>query len=343
MIAPPTDENLARAAALLSRGELVGVPTETVYGLAADALDAAAVARIFAAKERPTFDPLIVHVAAARGRLAALEEDGVVAAGALAPSGRERAETLMAAFWPGPLTLVLPRGPRVPDLVASGLPTVAVRVPRHPVAQALLERAGRPLAAPSANRFGRISPTCAQDVEDELHDRVAMILDGGRCPIGVESTVVAVAPDGALTLLRPGGTPVEEIARAVGVTPSRPTETGEAAAPGMLPSHYAPRAKVVLLDGPLPDDAAARFQRRGQRLGVLAQAGDAAALRARLGVDEVRVLSPTGDEAEAARNLFAALRALDEAGVDPILAELPPDARGLRHAIRDRLVRAAAR
>src|SRR5438046_2722678 len=189
MIVPPTTENLRRAAELIARGELVGLPTETVYGLAGDAFNAAAVAKIFAAKDRPTFDPLIVHVAPIpRGQagIDVLQARGVIDAAALDSTARARAEALMGAFWPGPLTLVLPRQACVPDLVTSGLPTVAVRVPRHPVALALLAQAGTPLAAPSANRFGRISPTSARDVEAELGGELALILDGGRCDVGVE-------------------------------------------------------------------------------------------------------------------------------------------------------------
>lgn len=188
----PTAENLARAGEALRRGELVGMPTETVYGLAGNALDAEAVARIFAVKERPTFDPLIVHVAPELRGLDAFGEAELVDVAALDGDARTHIEALISRFWPGPLTLVLPRGARVPDLVTSGLATVAVRMPRHPVAQALIRAAQRPLAAPSANRFGRISPTSAADVQAELGDRIGLILDGGSSEVGVESTVLAI-------------------------------------------------------------------------------------------------------------------------------------------------------
>jgi L-threonylcarbamoyladenylate synthase len=352
MIVPPTTESLERAAELLALGQLVAMPTETVYGLAGDAFNPTAVARIFAAKERPTFDPLIVHVApiaAAEDPIDALAGREVIDATRLDAAARARAVTLMRAFWPGPLTLVLPRHARIPDLVTSGLPTVAVRVPRHPVALALLAVARTPLAAPSANRFGRISPTSAEDVQAELHDRLALILDGGRCRIGVESTVVAVEPGGELRLLRPGGTPAEEIERVTGARPiavSRPT--GAAPSPGMLDSHYAPTKRLILLGGPAgdPDDAALRGIELPARLGLLARAGDPAerahrfALATRREV-EVRVLSSTGDLEESARNLFAALRALDGSAAELLFAEPCTDERGLGWAIRDRLQRAA--
>jgi L-threonylcarbamoyladenylate synthase len=348
VIVAGTKEHIADAAERLARGELVAIPTETVYGLAAHAFDEAAVARVFAAKERPTFDPLIVHVPPSWGALDALAEHDIVDVAPLDARARARAAALMA-LWPGPLTLVLPKHARVPDLVTAGLMTVAVRVPRHPVAVALLERLDRPLAAPSANRFGRISPTAAADVDAELGERVGLILDGGRCPVGVESTVIAVGAGGALTLLRPGGTSVEDVARVSGVAPVAAAGGDAPAAPGMLPSHYAPRKPLVLLAGPLDEDAArAVVMERGvSRLGVLAQAGDAAAWRERIERVSgarvvVEVLSAKGDMAEAARNLFAALRALDASDAELLLAEPCREARGLGFAIQDRLTRAAA-
>jgi L-threonylcarbamoyladenylate synthase len=226
---------------------------------------------------------------------------------------------------------------------------VAVRSPRHRVALALLDEAGTPLAAPSANRFGRISPTSAEDVESELGDRVPLILDGGRCLVGVESTVLAVGAHGELTLLRPGGTPIELIERVAGARPIVATRAapGAAPSPGMLDSHYAPRTPLILLDVPLeqmprlPGDLP-------PRVGLLVQAGDpdeaAERLRRRTGRAVVaRALSATGDREEAARNLFAVLRALDASGAELLLAEPCDDERGLGHAIGDRLRRAASR
>jgi len=341
----PTPENLARAAEALRRGEVVGMPTETVYGLAGNALDAQAVARIFAVKERPTFDPLIVHVAPDSPGLEALAQAELVDPAQLDEASRTQAELLIARFWPGPLTLVLPRGARVPDLVTSGLPNVAVRMPRHRVAQALIRAAGCPLAAPSANRFGRISPTSAADVQTELGDRIGFIVDGGECELGLESTVLALEPRGA-TLLRPGGVPKAELERALGMPLRAPDSTANApAGPGMLASHYAPRKPMRLLDGPLP---AARFPPSlPSTIGVLAQRGDAAQLAAELSKTSgravrVQVLSPTGDLDEAARRLFSAMRALDASDAELLFAEPCPSEAGLGHAIGDRLRRACA-
>jgi L-threonylcarbamoyladenylate synthase len=307
---------VAEAAACLAAGGLVAFPTETVYGLGALAGDPAAVARVFAAKGRPAFNPLIAHVADAEAalRLAALPPEG---------------ERLAAAFWPGPLTLVGPRRPGgdVCDLAAAGLATVAVRVPAHPLARALLAAAGRPVAAPSANPSGRLSPTTAAHALDGLAGRIDGVLDGGACPVGVESTILGWAQDGAPVLLRPGGLPVEALEAALGRPIGRPR--GDAvSAPGMLASHYAPGARLRL-------DAAA--PRPGEAwLGFGADPPGPpgpAALN----------LSPAGDATEAAANLFAHLRALDAAlGGAGVIAVAPIPAHGLGAAIRDRLARAAA-
>jgi L-threonylcarbamoyladenylate synthase len=359
-IVQPTPEGIARAAELLRRGQVVAMPTETVYGLAAHALDAEAVARVFEAKARPSFDPLIVHVADfARQGLDA--ESGVVDATRLDTGAREVVDRLAQAFWPGPLTLVLPRARRVPDLVTSGLDTVGVRVPAHPVAQALLRAVGLPLAAPSANRFGRISPTRAEHVMAELSGRIPMVLDGGPTPVGIESTVVGVGEGGALVLLRPGGVTREALeavagrplARAGGDTahPENPLS------PGLLESHYAPTRRVHLLPAPVAEldgPALARAVAGVEApVALLLQVGDEAAqARAHARVGEAlggagcaasQVLSRAGDPAEAARGLFAALRALDETpGVQAIVAEPVARDTGLLHAIQDRLRRAAA-
>jgi L-threonylcarbamoyladenylate synthase len=326
----PSAENLASSAAALGRGELVAFPTETVYGLGAAAFDAAALARVFAVKERPTFDPLIVHLPAA-----GLATPGVI--GPLAPAQARVAAALARRFWPGPLTLVLPRGERIPDLATSGLPTVAVRRPRHPVAQALLEAAG-PLAAPSANRFGRISPTRAADVVAELGDQVELLLDGGPCEVGVESTIVAVAADGALTLFRPGGVPVADLGTHVGM----PAHAA-VAAPGMMPSHYAPAKPLTLLAHPVAELDAAPV-RAGARVGLLAFSADAATRLAALTAAPVTAETLDGNDlAAAARGLFAALRRLDASDATILLAEPCPTREGLGHAIADRLARAAHR
>jgi len=313
------DDEVARAAAAIRAGKLVGMPTETVYGLAANALDAAAVLAVFAAKGRPRFDPLIVHVADAEQAWTFAE-----------PS--RRARLLAARFWPGPLTLVLPRRAIVPDVVTAGLDTVAVRCPDHPLALALIRAAGVPLAAPSANRFGRISPTTAAHVREQLGEAVAAVLDGGPCRVGVESTVLR--PDPSPLILRPGGVTREALAEALGETVAVAGRSEHAAnlplaAPGMLASHYAPLIPLRLKspDHHWPVDA---------RLGYLSFRGDNLPGDARF----VEVLSRRGDLGEAAAALFAALRRLDASGATAIIAEAVPD-EGLGLAINDRLRRAA--
>lgn len=342
--------NLAIAAEALRRGALVAMPTETVYGLAGVAFNENAVAAIFAAKERPTFDPLICHIPrVASAWLNHLAEQGLVDISQLSDVAQQNVERLAKAFWPGPLTLVLPRQAGVPDLVTSGLPTVGVRCPRHEVAQQLLLEVGLPLAAPSANRFGRISPTAAAHVDAELGDRIPYILDGGDCEIGIESTVLLVEPSSRLVLLRPGAITAEQIERVTGckpVTASGKAETSTPLpAPGMLASHYAPRKplhlfarRVAALDD--AERAAWRSTTAGRRIGILLMAGitDIANLPHTVAIP----LSATGDVAEAARRLFARLRELDERDdVDEIWAELHPDAHGLAHAINDRLTKAS--
>lgn len=351
-ILAPTADNVRRAADALRRGELIGLPTETVYGLAANAFDAAAVARIFAVKERPSFDPLIVHVVRPAGPLerevlSGLEDIGVVEVSRLPQLARERADALLRKFWPGPLTLVLPRGRKIPDLVTSGLDTVAIRMPSHPVAQALLRDAALPLAAPSANRFGRISPTTAAHVVEELGERVGIVLDGGASSVGVESTVVAVAPSGALTLLRPGGIAAEAIEAVVSGKLARAQAPADPSAPapspGMSEVHYAPRTPLHLLPGPptLPRGAACVgligvFESRDAAAAVADEAGR------RYGVPVVtKALTETGDLEEAARNLFTMLRELDAGDVPLILAQPPAATGGLALAITDRLRRAS--
>lgn len=330
----PEPAAIAAAAAVIRAGRLVAFPTETVYGLGANAHDPEAIARIFAAKERPFADPLIVHLAAAA--------DLPGACAAVTPL----AWTLAAAFWPGPLTLVLPRGEQIAANVAGGRATVAVRVPAHPVAHALLLASGVPIAAPSANRFSRPSPTTAQHVLDDLDGRIDLLLDGGATTIGLESTVVDLTSDPP-RLLRPGGIAAEELLTFVPelFVPAAPTvaklEEG-LVAPGTLLRHYSPRARVLLVRG----DAAAfgalaqvATARCGDwRLGLLVTDAD---LPACAGLAATVVsLGPADDPGALARNLFARLRSLDAAGVDLILAHevaIP----GLGRAVRDRLFRAA--
>ncbi|HEY3909558.1 MAG TPA: L-threonylcarbamoyladenylate synthase [Stellaceae bacterium] len=310
-ILPAIPDAIERAARLLRDGSLVAFPTETVYGLGADATDDLAVAGIFEAKGRPRFNPLIVHVA------------GLAEAEALAVFD-PRARSIAAHFWPGPLSLVLPRrgGGGLSLLASAGLDTVAIRAPAHQVAQDLLRAAGRPIAAPSANRSGRVSPTEAAHVAAELGNRVAMILDGGRSPVGLESTVLDLSGETS-ALLRPGGVTLEQLIPFLG--PISTGAAGPARSPGMLASHYAP-ALPLRLD--------AREARPGEAL--LAFGPDAPP-----GFARTLWLSRSADLAEAAANLFALLRRLDQPDFAGI-AVMPIPEHGLGRAINDRLRRAAA-
>jgi L-threonylcarbamoyladenylate synthase len=289
-----------RALAVLRAGGLVAIPTETVYGLAADASDADAVRRIFAVKQRPADHPVIVHVAAAEA-LADWAANIPTAAAVLAD-----------VCWPGPLTLLVPRADHVLDVVTGGRSSVGVRVPAHPLTLELLHRFDGGLAAPSANRFGRVSPTTAAHVRADLGDDVDFVLDGGACPIGVESTIVDCTVDPP-QVLRPGGISAEEIATLLGITLG--AATGPSRAPGMLASHYAPRCRVLVVES----------------------LDEANALAATLPAAEV-LHDP--DLAHYAQSLFSRLRDADDHGVDTVIAVLPPPV-GLGHAIRDRLTKAS--
>ncbi len=338
----PDPAAIAEAAGVLRAGGLVVFPTETVYGLGADALNAGAVEGIFRAKDRPPTDPLIVHVSS------------VVDVGRVAREVPEVARTLAACFWPGPLTLILPKRPEVPSGVTAGLDTVGVRVPAHPVATALLEAAGVPVAAPSANRFSRPSPTRAAHVLADLDGRVDLVLDAGSTDVGIESTVLdltAVPP----LVRRPGGVTLEALrewlpeARVAG----RDVEGREAqASPGQLLRHYAPRAMLTCYDGEIPLVIARlaldirALVGAGERVGILAPEEDLLALapliaaRAAGGRIVTHAYGARRDPAGSARELFDALRWLDAAGVTRIVATLPGED-GLGRAVRDRLRRAA--
>jgi len=314
-VRPVSDEALHEAGELLRAGQLVAIPTETVYGLAGDATNAKAVARIFEAKGRPHFNPLIVHLSNA----AAAERLGIMT---------DNARRLAEAFWPGPLTLVLERGPGCPvaDLASAGLSTIALRVPASPAAQALIKAAGRPLAAPSANRSGRITATRAQHVAEDLGGAVAMILDAGPAPHGLESTVLD-ATGNAVGLLRPGALPVEAIEQVLGERITRADGSAEKPlSPGQLESHYAPTA-ALRLDA-LDVHAGEALLAFGQHLPAAA-------------AGPMRNLSASGNLVEAAANLFTYLRELDSSGASSI-AVMPIPEHGLGEAINDRLRRAAA-
>ncbi|MEM7147738.1 MAG: L-threonylcarbamoyladenylate synthase [Verrucomicrobiota bacterium] len=330
-----TGAAVKRAVDLLSRGEVVALPTETVYGLAGDATNADAVAKIFEAKERPLFDPLIVHV---RGK-GVLDE---VAAVPEAVSGVVSA--LTENFWPGPLTVVLPKKDVIPDIVTAGLGTVAVRCSGHPVMKKVVREFGRPLAAPSANRFGRISPTSHGAVMNELEGRIPLVVDGGACACGLESTIVSVEPGekkAVIRVMRNGPVTPEELKKYGKVEQAAREEEGGGdglEAPGQLISHYAPGTPLRLLEG--PDDFRPEEGKRYALLSYRGQEKDGY-----VGLTEfakVGVLSPgSGKLPEAAVRFFYILRELDESGVDEIVAE-PVPMRGLGYAIMDRLKRAAS-
>lgn len=311
-------QDLERAAALLVQGELVAVPTETVYGLAGNGFSDASVLRIFEAKNRPHFNPLILHV------------ESVQAIAALTSEFSPTAFLLARHFMPGPLTLLLPRNESVSDLVTAGSSLVAVRVPAHPLMQQLLSKLDFPLAAPSANPFGYISPTTAQHVAEQLGDQLSYILDGGPCAVGLESTIVGFSADDEVLIYRQGAVTAEDIERVTDKKASVVSGSGKPDAPGMLASHYAPKAKVVLgnIESLLQthtasDVAVLSFYKQFPVCG------------------RQEVLSPSANMQEAARNLFAALRRLDAANPSIILAEYLPE-EGLGRAINDRLRRASA-
>jgi L-threonylcarbamoyladenylate synthase len=316
-------ENTLIAAEMLRRGQLVAFPTETVYGLGADATNSESVAGIFESKQRPAFDPLIIHVA------------DIAAAQQIVADFPEVAQKLAAKFWPGPLTLVLPKLPHISDLVTAGLPGVGLRIPNHPLAIELLKAVGRPVAAPSANPFGGVSPTTARHVVDGLGGRIDGVLDGGPCDIGLESTVVSLMTDQP-TLLRPGGLPIEDIETVIGTVQravSNPSQDNAAQpAPGMLSRHYAP---TTMLQTIALDDAAVPI--KGKRCGLMTHGPCPCAE----GFEQIEQLSGTGDLRTCAANFFAALRTLDSADLDVIIARSFPAA-GLGIALNDRLHRAAS-
>ncbi|HWT67312.1 MAG TPA: L-threonylcarbamoyladenylate synthase [Terracidiphilus sp.] len=337
-------DGLARAAEMLRAGGLVALPTETVYGLGANALDPAAVARIFAAKERPHWDPVIVHIAGP-----ATADNPMLLA--LVTDVPEAARKLMEAFWPGPMTLLLPRSTAVPDSVTAGRTLVGIRMPAHPVALRLIEIAQVPVAAPSANRFGHTSPTTAQHVLDDLDGRIDAILDAGPAQHGVESTVLDPTQT-PIIVYRPGAVTLEQIRAVTGSAELFKTDKPLAAAsPEALPSpgvgirHYAPKARLYLIEGTARELprllAAAASEHAGERLGVLLPAEFAAAPEL-AGLDAVRF--PWGHwtkPRELAARLYAGLRALDQAGCTVLLCPLPP-AEGIGAALHDRLRKAAA-
>ena len=312
------NQDLEQATNLLYNGNVVAIPTETVYGLAANALNSDAVLEIFKVKERPFFDPLIVHV------------HSVTAAAQWVEEIPEAAHLLFEAFSPGPLTILLPKKNIISDLVTSGLPQVAIRIPNHPLALALLEKTNLPLAAPSANPFGYISPTSSQHVFDQLQGKIQMILDGGTCEVGVESTIVGFE-EGKTIVYRLGGLEVEAIEKVVGKVVIKTNNSSNPKSPGMLKSHYAPRKPLYLQ--PIEDDF---FIEINKKIGVISFSKSFPQANIQ------QILSLKGDLHEAAKNLFSAMRFLDEQDIDIIIAEPLPN-KGLGRAINDRLKRASSR
>ena len=313
--------DVAHAAQLLREGNVVAFATETVYGLGADAFNSHAVARVFEVKNRPRFDPLIVHIPD-RSWLSRLTD-----------RVSDDAEKLIDRFWPGPLTVVFPKTDAVGDLVTSGLPTVAVRIPDHPQALDLIAAANTPIAAPSANPFGRLSPTRSEHVAEQLGDRIDYILDGGPCRVGVESTVVQIDEHG-VNILRHGGITVEQIEDVIGSVVNEKTvlARGAVVSPGMLPQHYAPSTPLEVVD-----DLTA-LATNESRVGLLSLQP----VEDSSGFAAIEVLSPNGDLTEAAANFFSALRRLDATDVNLIIVKPFPET-GLGRALNDRIRRASAR
>jgi L-threonylcarbamoyladenylate synthase len=312
------DENSLKKAALIIReGGLVAFPTETVYGLGACAFNPTAVARIFEVKQRPRFDPIIVHI----GDFKDIYK--------LCSKVNEKAKLLIEKFWPGPLTLVLPKSNIIPDIVTAGLDTVAVRMPSHPIALKLIKKAEVPIAAPSANLFGYLSPTTAEHVAEQLGDKIDLIIDGGKCPIGVESTVLDLTNEP--TVLRLGGLPIEEIEKVIGKVKVL-TLSEKPRSPGQLPRHYSPRTPLKIIK----ENEELTIQ-KNVKAGLLAFKQPKN--KYKFLFKEIEVLSESGDLREAACNLFSCLHKLDKAGLDVIYAEPVPEI-GLGRAIMDRLRKA---
>jgi len=312
-------KDLMYAANELKLGNLVAIPTETVYGLAANAFDKDAVLKIFEAKNRPFFDPLILHT------------DSIEKLEQLALNIPDKLMLLSRQFMPGPLTLLLPKRKNIPDIVTSGLPNVAVRIPKHPIALELLSMLDFPLAAPSANPFGYVSPTKAEHVEKQLGEKINYILDGGDCEIGIESTIVGMEDD-VVTVYRLGGLAIEEIEKFVGKVNVFLNQSSNPAAPGMLKSHYAPKKELII------DDVKTFYSNNSnKKIGIISFQKEYKLQN----TIELR-LSVTGNLHEAAHNLFSSLRYFDETDVDVVVAEKFPDS-FLGRAINDRLYRASAK
>ena len=318
MIFPATEENVEKAAKIIRAGGCVAFPTETVYGLGADAFNPSACARIFEIKNRPFFDPLIVHVS------------GISEIEKVADFKNPKAKKLAEKFWPGPMTLILPKKPAVPLIVSAGMETVAVRVPKHKTALELIKKSGVPIAAPSANPFSFLSPTSAEHVEKQLGDKVEMILDGGVCEFGVESTIIDFSEEFP-RILRFGGLEIEKIEKTIGKLKTEENSREKQKAPGQFKKHYAPKTKLKIIDF---KTQAFDFG-KGGKIGLLAFKKPQSPER----FTAVEVLSETGDLKQAASRLFESWHRLDAENLDIIYAEAVPES-GLGRAIMDRLKRA---
>ena len=311
------DRNVSEASAIIKSGGLVAFPTETVYGLGANGLDPIAVTKIFEAKNRPSFNPLILHVS----NFAQLE--------CICEIDNDNIEKLITEFWPGPLTLVLPKKENVPEIATSGNPTVAVRMPDHPVALSLINKSGVPIAAPSANKFGELSPTSAEHVIKQLGENVDLILDGGQSKVGVESTIVELSENETI-LLRPGGLPFEEIEEIAGKISIKKVDNLTPNSPGQLPFHYAPKIPLKILEEKTLEEL------KGKKVGALLFMQNSY----EFDFESVKLLSKNGNMREAAANLFLHLHELENEGVEIIVAEKVEES-GLGRAIMDRLLKAA--
>lgn len=309
-------KDIEQAIEVLKAGEVIGLPTETVYGLAGNAYNSESITKIFTVKNRPTFDPLIVHTSSIERAREFVKEIP------------EQAQLLAKHFMPGPLTLLLPKKEVISDLVTSGLETVAVRIPSHPLALDLLKKLDFPLAAPSANPFGYISPTSAQHVDNQLGDKIKYILDGGECKVGIESSIIGFF-DGEIVVLRKGGLAIEEIEAVVGKVRIEEHSSSNPKAPGMLKSHYAPRTRLLITGNLL------LVEEDTSKIGYLGFEK----FSPNIPLENQLLLSPSGDLSEAAQKLFANMRLLDARGFDKIYTELLPE-KGLGRAINDRIKRA---
>lgn len=352
----PTEGVLLEAAALLKAGRPVALPTETVYGLAASAFSEPGILAIFEAKQRPLTDPLIMHVSSSMGSLEALSDLGLIDASLISFEVKKNLKKLMAAFWPGPLTFLLPKGPKVSPLITSSKPFVAVRMPSHQVFLDVIDRVGAPLVAPSANLFGRTSPTCADHVVSQLYGRIPLVIDGGSCSVGVESTIVSFQAENQLLILRPGGVSKEDLARASGLAVesyARPASLIEEAslAPGMLDSHYAPKKKLFVLQDKdfLQKESSFYLQAsKASSIGAISLSASSLWLERLQAVFphaclEHQSLSSSADPCgqDAAKNLFAAFHYLDQSDCELILMEAPIASDHLWSAIWDRIKRAS--